>query len=190
MRLPWRISVSGAALTLVNAHLLGNTVDGGFQPSGGGLYADRADVVIERFRPGVVDRLWFDGQQVHSAPDGDRSRGDRPADGRAADDDDAADRVGDAHQRRVKRGRDVPDDVVADEHGENEHGGVDDDGIDRTGHASEASLVRTGAPSMQTRVALMMSSARSARRSPAAASRSAAKPSQPTSSLTRASSAG
>lgn len=47
------ISVSGAALTLVNAHLVGNTVDGGFQPSGGGLYADRADVVVERSR--IVD---------------------------------------------------------------------------------------------------------------------------------------
>ena len=47
------ISVSGALLTLVNAHLVGNTVDGGFQPSGGGLYADRADVVIERSR--IVD---------------------------------------------------------------------------------------------------------------------------------------
>ena len=38
-----------------------------------------------------------------------------------ADDDDAADRVGHAHQRRVQRGRHVPDHHVADEAGEHEH---------------------------------------------------------------------
>ena len=42
----------------------------------------------------------------------------------AADDDDAADRVGDAHQRRVQRRRDVPDHLPADEAGEHEHGEV------------------------------------------------------------------
>ena len=47
------ISVSGAALTLRNAHLVGNTVEGGFQPKGGGLYADRTTLVIERSR--IVD---------------------------------------------------------------------------------------------------------------------------------------
>ena len=38
-----------------------------------------------------------------------------------ADDDDAADRVGDAHERRVQRGRDVPDDLPADEARQHEH---------------------------------------------------------------------
>ena len=47
------ISVSGAVLTLVNVHLVGNSVEGGFQPSGGALYADRASVTIERGR--IVD---------------------------------------------------------------------------------------------------------------------------------------
>lgn len=47
------ISVSGAALTLRNAHLVGNIVEGGFQPSGGGLYADRTALVMERSR--IVD---------------------------------------------------------------------------------------------------------------------------------------
>ena len=42
----------------------------------------------------------------------------------AADDDDAADRVGHAHQRRVQRRRHVPDDHVADEAREHEHGEV------------------------------------------------------------------
>ena len=39
----------------------------------------------------------------------------------AADDDDAADRVGHAHQRRVQRGRHVPHDLEADEHRHHEH---------------------------------------------------------------------
>lgn len=47
------ISVSGANLTLVNAHLVGNSVAGGFQPKGGGLYADRTTLVVERSR--IVD---------------------------------------------------------------------------------------------------------------------------------------
>ncbi|HEY6545671.1 MAG TPA: right-handed parallel beta-helix repeat-containing protein [Dokdonella sp.] len=47
------ISVSGSQLTLVNVHLTGNTVEGGFQPSGGALYADRTALVMERCR--VVD---------------------------------------------------------------------------------------------------------------------------------------
>ncbi len=38
-----------------------------------------------------------------------------------ADDDDAADGVGDAHQRRVQRWRDIPDHHVADETGEHEY---------------------------------------------------------------------
>ena len=42
----------------------------------------------------------------------------------AADDDDAADRVGDAHQRRVQRRRHVPDDVPADDTRQQEHGEV------------------------------------------------------------------
>ena len=42
----------------------------------------------------------------------------------AADDDDAADRVGDAHQRRVQRRRHVPDHLPADEAGQHEHGEV------------------------------------------------------------------
>jgi hypothetical protein len=41
-----------------------------------------------------------------------------------ADGDDARDRVRHAHQRRVQRGRDVPDDHVADEACEHEHGEV------------------------------------------------------------------
>jgi predicted outer membrane repeat protein len=47
------ISVSGATLTLRNAHLVGNIVQEGFQPKGGGLYADRTTLVIERSR--IVD---------------------------------------------------------------------------------------------------------------------------------------
>ena len=39
----------------------------------------------------------------------------------AADDDDAADRVGHAHQRRVQRGRHVPHDLEPDEHRHHEH---------------------------------------------------------------------
>src|SRR6185503_4615270 len=81
-----------------------------------------------------------------------------------------ADGVGDAHERRVQRGSDVPDDLVADEHRQDEDGDVDDDGVDGATHAIDASLVRTGAPSMQTSVALMMSSTRSMRRSPVAGS--------------------
>ena len=41
-----------------------------------------------------------------------------------ADGDDAADRVGHAHERRVQRGRHVPHHHVADEAGEHEHGEV------------------------------------------------------------------
>src|SRR5688572_1433642 len=86
-----------------------------------------------------------------------------------------ADGIGHAHERRVQRRGDVPDHLVADEDGQNEDGEVDDDGVDGAGHAIDASLVRTGAPSMQTRVALMMSSARSMRRSPVAGSTSSAR---------------
>src|SRR5499427_2729283 len=51
--------------------------------------------------------------------DGDAAQRQRPRSAavqrqHAADDDDAADRVGDAHQRRVQRRRDVPDHVPAD----------------------------------------------------------------------------
>ena len=46
----------------------------------------------------------------------------------AADHDDAADRVGDAHQRRVQRRRDVPDDLPADDAGEREDGQVRQEG--------------------------------------------------------------
>src|SRR3954471_9769671 len=45
----------------------------------------------------------------------------------AADDDDAADRVGHAHERRVQRRRHVPDDVPADHTGQQEHGQVLDE---------------------------------------------------------------
>jgi len=39
----------------------------------------------------------------------------------SAHEDDAADRIGDAHERRVERGRDVPNDLPANETGEDEH---------------------------------------------------------------------
>ena len=42
----------------------------------------------------------------------------------AADHDDAADRIGHAHQRRVQRRRDVPDHLPADDAGQREHGQV------------------------------------------------------------------
>ena len=47
------ISVSGTTLILRNVQLIGNVVEGGFQPKGGGLYADRTTAVIERSR--IVD---------------------------------------------------------------------------------------------------------------------------------------
>ena len=51
-----------------------------------------------------------------------------PAAEDGADDDHRADGVGHAHERRVQRGRDVPDHVVADEDGQDEDGDVDDVG--------------------------------------------------------------
>ena len=74
-----------------------------------------------------------------------------------ADDDHRADGVGDAHQRRVQRRRHVPDHVIADEDGQHEHRQVGDDGVD--GDSVHRQLL-TGAPSMQTSVAAMISSDR------------------------------
>ena len=51
-----------------------------------------------------------------------------------ADHDDARDRVGQRHQRRVQRRRHVPDDVVADEDRQHEDDQVDDDRINACGH--------------------------------------------------------
>src|SRR5438876_4655054 len=46
-----------------------------------------------------------------------------------ADQDDARDRIGQRHQRRMQRRRHVPYDVVADEYRQNEYDQIDDDRI-------------------------------------------------------------
>ena len=63
----------------------------------------------------------------------------------AADEDDAADGVGDAHQRRVQRRRDVPDDVPADDAGEQEDREVPEE-LRRRQRAAAPAAPRTPAP--------------------------------------------
>ena len=74
-----------------------------------------------------------------------------------ADDDDRADGVGNAHERRVQRRRHVPHHVVADEDGQHEHHQISDDWVDSD---SVQRQLLTGAPSMQTSVAARISSDR------------------------------
>ena len=50
------------------------------------------------------------------------------ADEKRANDNDGGDRVGDRHQRRVQRRSDRPNDVIANENGENEDGQIEDEG--------------------------------------------------------------
>src|SRR5579862_3821950 len=65
-----------------------------------------------------------------SAPvEGDRTRSEH-----RTDEDDAGDRVGDGHERRVESGRDAPADVVADEHGQHENYEIENDWVDARGH--------------------------------------------------------
>ncbi len=58
----------------------------------------------------------------------------------AADDDDAADRVGDTHQRRVQRGRDIPNHLPSDDAGQDKDGKVGD----------ESSVLRQADPTNRT----------------------------------------
>ena len=60
--------------------------------------------------------MLIDASRMATAPEDDGGRSWRAADGEhAADDDDAADRVSDAHERRMQGCRDVPDHLPADD---------------------------------------------------------------------------
>ena len=69
--------------------------------------------------------MLIDASRMAQRAEHHRRRRRRPAHRQhAADDDDAADRVGDAHERRVQRRRHVPDHLPADDAGEREDGEV------------------------------------------------------------------